>query len=345
MTLSLPMPRTPDPASAPPVRWGILATGWIASAMAQAMLAHTRQQIVACASRSADRSAAFAERFHVPTAYNSYEALVADPRVEAVYVASPHSEHYVHAKLALTAGKHVLVEKAFTQNAAQARELAELAQLHGVVLMEAMWTRFLPRHDIVRQLLAAGALGELETVVADHGQYMEFDPAGRMYNPDLAGGALLDLGIYPISFARFVLGAPGSVQAQGTLTSTGVDRQASVILDGFPQSSAHAVLTTTLAAKTPTTAVISGSQARIELDGDFYGPGPVRLVSRDGSSATSAPEPIRRHYGLCYEAAHFASLIREGQTESPLLPRAETVAIMETLDKIRAHIGVRYPGE
>lgn len=345
MTFALPAPRTPDPADAPSLRWGILAPGWIAAAMAEALALHTRQDVVACGSRSADRAAQFAERFHIPTAYGSYEALVADSRIEAVYVASPHSEHYAQARMALEAGKHVLVEKAFTQNAAQARELVALARQRGVALMEAMWTRFLPSHDIVRQLLADGALGAIEMVAADHGQYMEYNPDGRMFNPALAGGALLDLGIYPVSFARFVLGAPGAITARGTLTDTGVDQQVSLIFDGYANAQAHAVLSTTMAALTPTTAVISGTDARVELGGPFYAPGVVRFVSRTGGSVASAPPEITAHRGLCYEAAHFATLVHEGRTESPLLPLDESVAIMETLDEIRSQVGVRYPGE
>lgn len=345
MSLVLPEPRTPDPAEAPPLRWGILAPGGIASAMVRALQVFTRQQVVACGSRSAERAQRFAERFGIPAAYGSYAELVADPQVEAIYVASPHSEHYAQASVALEAGKPVLVEKAFTQNAAQARKLVALARERNLLLMEAMWTRFLPRHDIVRQLLADGALGEVETVLADHGQALSRDPEGRLMNPNLAGGALLDLGVYPVSFARFALGAPGTVAARGVLTATGVDRQVSIVMDGFTDERAQAVLSTTLAAKTPSTATIAGDQARIELDGAFYSPGRVRLVARDGRAVTSAPPPIDRNFGLCYEAAHFATLVHQGRTESPLLPLDESVAIMETLDQIRAQVGVVYPHE
>lgn len=313
--------------------------------MADALRSFTRQEIVACGSRSPERADAFAARFGIPRAYGSYEELVADPQVQAVYVASPHSEHADHARLALEAGKHVLVEKAFTQNAAQARDLVALARDRRLTLMEAMWTRFLPRHDIVRQLVEDGALGEIEAVYADHGQAMVFRPEGRMFNPDLAGGALLDLGIYPVSFASFVLGRPGAVHARGTLTATGVDQQDSIILDGYPTAAAHAVLTTTLAARTPTTGVIAGTRARIELEGPFYAPGVVRVVEADRSCVTSAPPRITGHLGLCHEAAHFASLVHEGQLELPLMPLDESVALMETLDEIRRQVGVNYPGE
>lgn len=342
----LPESRVPDPAEAPPLRWGVLAPGGIASFFADALKKHTRQRIVAVGSRSIERARDFADRFDVPSAYGSYEDLVADPAVDVVYVASPHSEHRAQALLAIAAGKHVLVEKSFTRNAAEARQVVAAARARGVAAMEAMWARFTPRADIVRQLLADGVLGEIETVIADHGQWFAPNQPPRIFDPDLAGGALLDLGIYPVSFASFVLGQPRRLTANGTITDTGVDRQLSIILDGFDlHPNAQALLNTTLAAKTPTTATISGSLARIELDGDFYMPGVVRLVGREGQVLTSAPPAIMRHEGLCHEAAHFAQLIADGFTESPQLTLDETVAVMELLDGARSQLGVRFPGE
>jgi len=344
VTTALSHCRVSDPHDAPPLRWGILAPGNIAATFVESLQRHTRQRVVACASRSQHRADAFATRWGLEHGYPSYTQLVDDPHVTAIYIASPHSEHRDQALLAIAAGKNVLVEKPFTRNAAEAREVAVAAREAGVTVMEAMWTRFLPRHDIVRRLLEEGRVGEVETVVADHGQRFEEDPASRLFDPALAGGALLDLGIYPVSFASFALGAPGSITARGTLTSTGVDRQASAILDGYPGSAAHAVVTTTLASRTPTTAWISGSAGRIELDGPFYTPGTVRLVT-DGGVLESEPPAITGHAGLCYEAAHFAQLVASERTESPLLGLDETVAVLEVMDEIRAQVGVRYPGE
>ena len=341
--MNLPSPRTPDPLHAPPLNWGILAPGGIASTMVEALQRFTRQRVVAVGSRSAERGASFAQRFGIGRVHDSYEALVADPEVDAVYVASPHSHHRDHALLAIAAGKHVLVEKAFTRNAAEAREVVDAARAAGVACVEAMWTRFLPTSDIVRQLLASGALGEVETFTADHGQWFALDPASRLFAPGLAGGALLDLGVYPVSYASFVLGAPTGVVARGTLTETGVDRQVSAVLTYA--SAAQSVVHTTLAARTPTVAAISGSEARIELDGPFYTPRVVRLVTRDGEVHESAPSVIEGHLGLCHEAAHVAQLVADGASESPLLPWRETISVMETLDELRAQVGVRYPGE
>ncbi|MFT4110308.1 Gfo/Idh/MocA family protein [Propionicimonas sp.] len=340
----LPAARVPDPVEAPPLRWGVLAPGWIAGGFASALRSNTRQQLVAVGSRSRARAEQFASRFEVPDVHEGYRSLVEDPRVEAVYVASPHSEHAELALLAIEAGKHVLVEKAFTRNADEARRVVAAARAGGVTVMEAMWTRFLPRHDIVRQLLTDGALGELEFVAADHGQPIAHVP--RMQDPALAGGALLDLGIYPVSFACFALGIPAAVTASGTLTPAGVDRQlASVFGEFAAHPGVHAQVSCTMGAKTPTTAVVAGADARIELDGEFYAPGSVRVVTAAGERVTSAEPELHGHNALAFEIAHFAQLVAEGRTESPLLPLEETVAIMDVLDRIRAQVGVVYPGE
>jgi len=340
---SLPVSRVPDPSLAPPLRWGVLGPGGIARAFARSVLKHSRQQLIAVGSRTAQRAETFAAEFGSPRVHSSYESLVTDPDVDVVYVATPHSHHHAQALLAIAAGKHVLVEKAFTRNAAEARGVAEAARAAGVVALEAMWTRFLPGADVLRQLLAAGELGEIVTVAADFGLPIGPEDAARLHDPALAGGALLDLGVYPVSYASFVLGAPTGVVARGTLTETGVDRQVSAVLTYA--SAAQSVVHTTLAARTPTVAAISGSEARIELDGPFYAPGVVRLVTRDGEVRESAPPVIEGHLGLCHQAAHLAQLVADGASESPLLPWAETIAVMEPLDELRAQVGVRYPGE
>ena len=346
LPLSLPESRVPDPATAPPLNWGIMAPGWIAHMFASALRMSTRQRLVAVGSRSRERGRAFAAEFGVPTVHGSYADLVADPQVDVIYVASPHSEHAEQALLAIEAGKHVLVEKAFARNAKEARRVVVAARRRQVAVMEAMWTRFLPRTDIVRQLLADGVLGTIEAVTADHGQLLPADQVPRLHDPILAGGALLDLGIYPVSFAAFALGIPGAVVATGALTPTGVDRQVAALLTRFTNHpDAQALVSCTLAAKTPTTASISGSLGRIELDGEFYAPGRVRLVAPSGESITSAPPELYAHQGLAYEAAHFAQLVSDGFTESPQMPLDETVAIMEVLDSIRAQLKVRFPGE
>lgn len=341
---ALPDSRVPDPQTAPVLRWGILGPGGIAEKFVTAVRRHTSQQVVAVGSRSAERAQAFASRHDIGAVFGSYEQLVADPSVQVVYVASPHSEHRTHALAAIAAGKHVLVEKAFCRNASEAREVMSAASEAGVMVMEAMWTRFLPHMDVIRQLLADGTLGQVTTIAADHGQYFgDMPQAHRLLSPTLAGGALLDLGIYPVSFASFAMGTPDSITARGVLTGTGVDAQVSAILE---KGEVHATVNTTLTAETPTTASIAGSAGYVRVDGPFYEPQRLTVTAlRGGGVLTREVDAIVGHDGLCYQAAEFARCVTAGMTESPLLPRAETIAIMETCDEIRRQVGVRYPGE
>jgi len=338
---ALPAPRTPDPRDAPALRWGILAPGGIASAFVSALLAGTGQQVVACGSRSIDRAREFASRFGGFTAYGSYDELVADPAVDVVYVASPHSAHQDHALLALRAGKPVLVEKAFTRNAREATAVIEEARTRNLFCMEAMWSRFLPRYDVVRQAVADGLLGELDTIVADHGQLLYPGGPQRLAAPALAGGALLDLGVYPISLAAMLLPGELRVHATGSLTPTGVDRAGTVTLDA---GDALATCVSTMSARTANTAVIAGTSARLELPGWFYQPGPVRLIGTD-DAVWDTYTPASTAYGLHFEAAEVARRISSGETQSPLLPWEETLRVMRIMDEVRAQLGVRYPGE
>lgn len=344
--MAIPTTRIPDPADAPPLRWGVLGPGWIAEQFVTALHRHTRQRLAAVGSRDAERAASFASKHGAERAYGNYEQLVADPSVDAIYVATPHSEHRAHALLSIAAGKPTLVEKPFTRNAGEAREVIEAARESRVPLLEAMWTRFLPHMDVVRQLLDDGALGTLETVIADHGQWFAEDHSHRLYDPALAGGALLDLGVYPVSFADFALGSPGEAMAAGTRTGTGVDRQLSAILHTYPaHPHAHAVVTTTLAAFTPTTASISGDAARVEIPGPFYGPRRIVFVPRGGEPEQGEAPAMAGHDGLSYEAAHFATMLGEGRTESEILPLDDTLAVMATMDELRRQVGITLPGE
>ena len=335
---SFPVSRVPDPGLAPPMRWGVLAPGGIARNFVAAVHRHTRQRIVAVGSRSFERADAFARDFGIDRAYGSYADLVDDADVDIVYVASPHSEHKAQALLAIAAGKHVLVEKAFTRDAAEAAEVVAKARTAGVIAMEAMWTRFLPQSDVILQLLDDGALGDIVTVLADHGQAFVPDPEHRLFNPALAGGALLDLGVYPISFASFVLGRPETIVATGSLAFTGVDAQVTAVLGHGRPGPAQATITTTLAARTPSTASISGSLGRIELDGPFYAPTTLTLTSTSGERIVRPPDAIAGKYALCHQAAHLAQLVADGARESPRLTGAETVEIMTTIDEIRRQV-------
>ena len=338
----LPAPRTPDPSDAPPIRWGIIAPGGIARDWTAALHATTASRVVAVGSRSQERAQAFADEFGVERAYGSYAELVADDGIDAVYVASPHSEHRDHTLLALEAGKPVLVEKAFTRNAAEAQQIIDAAGERGLLVVEAMWTRFLPHLDVVRQCLQNGVLGEIRAVQADHGQPLYPDGPRRMAEPELAGGALLDLGIYPVSLAHLVLGGFDTVQATGTLATTGVDEGETIAV--VSPTGAIGTLSATMTAHTPCIASVSGTAARLEIDGWFYQPNTVRLIDPDDNELDRYESPSREH-GLAYEAAEFARLLADGRTESDLMPLAETLRLMQVLDEVRGQLGVRFPGE
>jgi predicted dehydrogenase len=310
------------------IRWGIIGTGGIARAFATDLRHTGSGEVVAVGSRDKAK----AEAFGHGRAHGSYEALVNDPEVDAVYVATPHPMHHANARLALEAGKPALVEKAFTINAAEARDLVSLARERELFLMEAMWTRFLPHMAEIRRLISDGALGELVTVIADHGQWFAQDPAFRLFAPELGGGALLDLGVYPVSFASMVLGTPDKVVTLSTPAFTGVDGQTSILL-GYP-SGAQSVINCTSSAVSPTTAAIVGTEGRIEIERRWYGPAAFTFTPRTGEPVRYQPE-LAGH-GLRLEADEVARCLSEGLHESPLMPLDETVAIMETMDAVLA---------
>jgi predicted dehydrogenase len=307
-----------------------------------ALHATTGSRVVAVGSRSLERAQAFTDEFGVERAHGSYESLVGDAEIDAVYVASPHSEHHDHALLALGAGKPVLVEKAFTRNASEAAAVIETARAQGLLAVEAMWTRFLPHLDVVRRCLEDGLLGEVRAVEADHGQLLYPGGPQRLSDPALAGGALLDLAIYPVSFAHVALGGFDDVHATGTLVESGVDGGETIAVTG--PAGAIGTLSATMLAKTPCSASISGTSARLEIDGWFYQPNTVRLLDPDDHEIDRYEPPSRDH-GLAYEAAEFARLLSAGKTESDLLPLDETLQIMQVLDDVRRQLGVRFPGE
>jgi predicted dehydrogenase len=314
------------------LRWGVIGTGGIAGTFT-ADLAHTESgRMVAVGSRSLESAVRFGERYGVPRRHGSYEELCADPEVDVVYVATPHPMHHAGALMALRAGKAVLVEKAFTMDAAQARELVAVARDAGLFLMEAMWTRFLPHVVEIRRLVAEGALGRIVTVTADHGQWFAEDPASRLFAPELGGGALLDLGVYAVSFASMLLGTPDRVVQLVDPAFTGVDAQTSMLL-GYA-GGAHAVLTCTLAARSPTRAAVVGTDARIEVDGAFYGPSTFELVPREGERRSFAFPDAGR--GMWRQADEVARCVAAGLLESPVMPLDETVAIMRTMDAVLA---------
>lgn len=323
------------------LRWGIVGTGNIAQQFARGLALLPDAQLVAVGSRSQAAADAFAQSFGGPRAYPSYEALAQDPEVQAVYVATPHPLHHANTLMCLRAGKHVLCEKPFTLNAGQLAELIAEARARRLFLMEAMWTRFLPALVQVRLLLEAGAIGEARAVTADFGFRAPFDPSSRLFDPALGGGALLDVGIYPISFASMVLGAPQQISALAHLGETGVDEQAAVTLGH--SGGRLALLFAATRTESQREAFVLGTGGQIKVHSPWYVPSRVTL-SRPDRGDEEFELPISGN-GYQYEAAEVARCLREGRLESPVMPLDESLTIMQTLDAIRAQWGLRYPGE
>lgn len=323
------------------LRWGILGTGWIAHAQTSDLLANGFT-VTAVGSRTADAARAFSDEFGIRTAHASYEDLVADDDVDVVYVSTPHPLHEPHATLALNAGKHVLVEKPFALNAREARTVTRLAESRGLVALEAMWTRFLPHMVRIRELLADRAIGEMRTLLADHNQKLSTDPLSRILNPVLGGGALLDLGIYPVSLAHDLFGTPLSVRAHAAMTTTGVDRQTAIVL-GF-DGGRQAVLHTALDTRGPNRATILGTDGRIEIDAVWYAPTTFTVFDAAGAVIDTFEAAVRGR-GMHFQAVELERLVAEGLTGGSTMAPEETVRVMETLDEVRRQIGLTYPQE
>ncbi|MDJ0952414.1 MAG: Gfo/Idh/MocA family oxidoreductase [Acidimicrobiia bacterium] len=321
------------------LRWGIIATGNIAASMAAALHRVPEAEIVAVASRSMEAAESFGSSWDIPRRYDSYAAMVGDDDVDVVYVATPHAYHHENVVAALRAGKHVLCEKPLTLNAAQAAECAALARAQGLFLMEAVWMRFFPAITRLVAVVGDGAVGEVELLVADFCLDVPFDPTHRLYNLDLGGGALLDLGVYPLSFATMLLGAPQTVEGRARVGATGVDETNSVTLTFA--SGAIAQLASSCRSYKPHTAHIIGREGRIEVP-DFFHPGGFVIHRHGGREEVRVPAWGN---GYVHEVEEVHRCIRAGLTESPVLPLAETVATMELMDELRRDWGVVYPGE
>jgi len=322
-------------------RWGILASGGIAQAFARDLSYFNNHIVAAVGSRSQESADAFATEFPGCVAYGNYEDLVSDSSLDAIYVATPHPYHVSNTVLALNAGKPVLCEKPFTINAKEAREMKAAADANGVALMEAMWARFLPHMHKVREIVASGVLGDIWAVEADHGQRLSDYANPRHWEPSLGGGALLDLGIYPISFAHMLLGKPDSITSSATFTDKGVDASSTAIFNY--KSGAQAILTSNMMVSTPCRATICGTLGKIEIDRTFYNPASMRVIMHDGTT-TEYPNDYKGH-GLREQAKEFERVVRSGDMSSPILTPDESIEIMGSLDEIRRQIGLIYPSE
>ncbi len=323
------------------VRWGILGTGKIARAFAAALAGLPDAVLAGVASRSGDKADAFAAEFGAAAAYGSYEALAAADDIDLVYIATPHPQHAANALLVLESGKGALVEKAFTVNAREAAEVVALARAKNLFLMEAMWTRFLPALAEVKRIIASGEIGEVSQVVADFGFTASFGPEHRAFNPELGGGALLDLGIYPLSIAASLLGPVREVQAQAQLGSTGVDVQTGFTLRH--ENGGMSVCSCSFLARTPGELTVSGTRGHVRMNTMFHRARSVTVALEDGSSRTVDTPYLGN--GYVHEAIEAQRCFQAGWIESPGMTHDETLALMRVMDEIRRQIGVSYAAD
>jgi dihydrodiol dehydrogenase / D-xylose 1-dehydrogenase (NADP) len=324
------------------IRWGILGTGGIARKFAEGLALLPDARMTAVGSRTQASADSFGAEWKIPNRHGSYSALMSDPEVDAIYIATPHPLHHANALGCLAAGKAVLCEKPFTINARQLDEVIALARGKRLFLMEAMWTRFLPAFVKIRSLLAEGAIGEIRQVQADFAFQADFDPQGRLFNPALGGGALLDLGVYPISLASMVLGeAPRRIASLAVLGSTGVDEQSAAVLEY--SAGRLAVLSFSLRFTSPQEACIIGTAGRIRIHRPWWHAETI-TVSQTGREEETITLPHLGN-GYAHEALEVMECLRAGKLESRVMPNEESLRIMQTMDAIRAEWGLKYPEE
>lgn len=334
-----PAPRVADAAEAPSLRWGIAGPGWIGERFLESLALHGSQRVTAVGSRSLARAQEFGAP-HGLRCHGSYSALAADPEVDVVYVATPHTAHLDVALAALRAGKHVLVEKPIGINEAEAREIAETACAQGLLAAEAMWTAYQPSYDVVRQIVHGGRLGELTAVIGDMGQHLP--RTHRAYFPELAGGPLLDMGIYLLALTTDLLGEPEQVLGMATSVPSGVHGQISALLN-FPRG-AQATLMTTMLGFTPSTFTIVGSDSALTIDGSFHLPGGLTVRTADGATHRWERSQGSHVDGLHFQAAAVARAIAAGRLETEEWPLRSSILALSVADELRRQVGIVYPG-
>lgn len=327
-----------------PVRWGVIGAGRIATNVLRDLAEMPGGELHAVGSRSAERARAFADAQGAPVAYGSYAELLADPDVDVVYLATPHRQHQGIALAAIEAGKHLMVEKAFTCTLAGTVEVVEAARARGVFVMEAMWTRFQPAVVRLRELIGSGVIGEVRSVRADLGIRVPFDPADRLWDPAQGGGALLDLGVYPVSWLQMVLGGePDSLEVAGVQGPNGVDAESTVLwrtADGR-----HGVATCSLLSPMPGTAAVFGSEGWLEVPPRFHHPSRLLLHRTAGGRSTESTEEVllpATGGGYHHELDEVHRCLAAGLTESPVMPLADTVAVMGVLERAMHELGVHH---
>jgi predicted dehydrogenase len=323
------------------VRWGILGTGAIARQFVQGLNSVPQAEVLAVGSRSSASAQEFADRRGIPRRHASYDDLASDPDVDVVYIATPHPFHAENATLCLQAGKAVLCEKPFCVNAAEAERVVELAREKRLFIMEGMWTRFFPLMEEVRRLVSEGDIGEVRMLNVDFGFRADLDPASRLFDQRLGGGALLDVGVYCVSFASMVLGRPSGFVGLPHLGETGVDEQASVVLEH--EGGRLANLSIGIRTATPQEATIMGSEGYVRIHAPWWRPKSMTIY-RPKEESETVHAPVSGN-GFNYEAAEVMRCLQAGKTESDVMPLDETISVMRTMDRMRAAWGLRYPGE
>jgi predicted dehydrogenase len=322
------------------IRWGILGAGGIAHTVGPDIAATPGNEVAAVGARSAERAAALAEQLGASRSYGSYDELVADPDLDVIYIATTHAQHHEQARLALSAGKPVLIEKAFTLNARQAREVVTEARERRLFCMEGMWMRLNPLIIQAQQIAASGRIGELISVHADLSRLFPYDPTHRLYDLAAGGGALLDLGVYPTTFAWLFLGRPDVVQTTGALAPTGAD--ASVAMQWGYRGGRFAQVSCSAQGTNPLTGLVAGTKGWISIGGRVHRAPFITVHDDDGEQVL---EQTVTGGGFGHEVAEVARCLRAGELESPRLPLDDTIAVLEVLDEARAQLGVRYPAD
>jgi predicted dehydrogenase len=323
------------------INWGIIGCGNIAVSFAQDLVSMNDARLLAVASKAHERAEDLGNRYRVERKYTGYEKLATDPDIDVVYVATRHNDHLKAAELCLENNKPVLVEKPFCVNATEAEQLISTARRRQVFLMEAMWTRFLPVTRIIKERIDSGQIGNINMLFADFGFKAPYDPASRIFNPDLAGGALLDIGIYPISFASLIFGRqPDEISSHAIIGETGVDEQSSYLFHYNKKS--LALLASTINGYSPQSAYIVGDTGSFNIH-KFWKARSASLI-KDGE-VKEIIEPEFKGTGYNYQAREVMNCLRKNEKESKVMPLDESMEIMQTLDTIREQIGLRYPFE
>lgn len=320
-----------------PVRWGIIGLGKIAHKFAHDLLLVKNCKLQGVASRSESKAAIFAKEYKAESLYGSYKDLIADPEIDAVYIATPHSYHKQNTIDCMKAGKAVLCEKPMGIDQEEVQAMASFAKEHNVLLMEAMWSVFHPHFSYVKQKCDEGDFGSIKSLSADFGFLPEFDPNGRLYKKELGGGSLLDIGIYPIFIALYLLGEPKDISASATFYDSGADSSCTMKFDYGDGLVAN--LKSTLLEDTPTTCTIEFERATVIMHRRFHMPTSITITSR-GIKEAKDFESIG--YGYAHEIIHFNKLLREGLKESPVMPLSMSITLAETMDKVKDVIGLSY---